>query len=67
MTWRGRGRALRKRYGSKKGSNELTPFQREQLKIARETLSMPDEMVAAMGGMTKAQAREIIHRLTGKR
>lgn len=37
-----------------------------QLKIARATLKMPDEMIGVMGGMTKEQAREIVARWESK-
>jgi hypothetical protein len=45
---------------------ELTVFERHQLKIARDSLRMPDAMLGVMGGPSKAEAREIIKRLTGK-
>jgi hypothetical protein len=45
---------------------ELSVFDRHQLRIARQTLNMPDAMVGVMGGPNKAEAREIIRRLTGK-
>jgi len=44
---------------------ELTVPEQHQLKIARDTLKMPDAMVAVMGGPSKAEAAEIIERLTG--
>jgi hypothetical protein len=37
-----------------------------QLRIARDTLKMSDVGVLVMGGPTKAEAREIIKRLTGR-
>jgi hypothetical protein len=40
--------------------------ERHQLKIALDTLKMPDAMVGVMGGPNKEEAREIIQRLTGK-
>jgi hypothetical protein len=45
----------------------LTVPERHQLKIARDTLRMSDAMAGIMGGPTKAQAREIIFRLTGRK
>jgi hypothetical protein len=51
---------------SKQNPRQLTVPERHQLKIARDTLRMPDAMVGVMGGPTKAQAREIVRRLTGK-
>jgi hypothetical protein len=41
--------------------------ERHQLRIARDTLRLKDEMVGVMGGPSKAEAREIIYRLTGRR
>lgn len=40
--------------------------ERHQLKIARSTLKMSDAGALIMGGPTKAEAREIILRLTGR-
>ena len=37
-----------------------------RLRIARQTLRMPDAMLGVMGGMTKDEARRIIKELTGK-
>ncbi len=45
----------------------LSVPERHQLKIARDTLRMADAMVGVAGGPSKAEAREIILRLTGKR
>lgn len=45
----------------------LTTPERHQLKVARATLTMSDAGALIMGGPTKAEAREIIYRLTGKR
>jgi hypothetical protein len=45
---------------------ELSVPERHQLRIARATLKMHDAAVAIMGGPNKAEAREIIKRLTGK-
>jgi len=45
---------------------ELSVPEKHQLRIARDTLRMPDAMVRVMGGPTKAEAKEIIKRLTGK-
>ena len=44
----------------------LTVFEKHQLKIARKTLNMPDEVVAILPGPTKEEARETIARLTKK-
>lgn len=35
-------------------------FKRHREKIARDTLRMSDEMVGVMGGMTKAEARDVL-------
>lgn len=45
---------------------QLSVPEQHQLKIARDTLKMNDVMVNVMGGMTKAEARAIILKLTGK-
>ena len=39
---------------------ELTVPQKHQLKIAKDTLKMPDAMVGVMGGMNKDQARKFL-------
>jgi hypothetical protein len=44
----------------------LSVPEQHQLKIARQTLKMHDAAVGVMGGPNKAEAREIIKRLTGK-
>jgi len=36
-------------------------FTRHQIRIAKDTLRMPDQIASAMGGMTKDQARGILH------
>lgn len=41
----------------------LSVPEKHALKIARDTLRMPDEMVGVMGGPDKKQAKEIIKRL----
>ena len=46
---------------------DLTIPEKHLLKIARDTLRMPDAMARVMGGPSKDEAREIIYRLTGKR
>jgi hypothetical protein len=56
---------LKRRYGRAK-KRELSVFDKHQLKIARDSLRMPDAMLGVMGGPSKAEAREIIKRLTGK-
>ena len=45
---------------------KLSVPEQHQLNIARKTLKMSDVGAAIMGGMTKAEAREVILRLTGK-
>lgn len=39
---------------------------KHQLKIARDSLNMPDAMLRVMGGPNKDEARAIIKRITGK-
>lgn len=56
---------LKRRYGHSK-KRELSVFDKHQLKIARDSLRMPDAMLGVMGGPSKEEAREIIRRLTGK-
>lgn len=41
-------------------------FKKHQLAIARKTLLMSDEMAKVMGGMTKAEAIDIIKRIRRK-
>ena len=45
----------------------LSVPEKHQLRIARQTLKYSDAGALIMGGMTKAEARDIIYRLTGKR
>ena len=47
-----------------KNGNPWTPdiFAKHQIAIAKQTLRMPDEMVRALGGMTKEEAREILRK-----
>ena len=45
---------------------KLSVPETHQLRIARDTLKMSDAGALIMGGPTKAEAREIIKRLTGK-
>lgn len=47
-------------------TRELSVPQQHQLKIAKQTLKYSDAGAAIMGGPSKAEAREIILRLTGK-
>ncbi len=47
--------------------SNLTVPQKHQLRIAYDTLKMSDIGALIMGGPSKAQAVEIIERLTGKR
>jgi len=44
----------------------LTVPEQHQLKIARRTLQLSDVGARIMGGMTKAEARQIIKKLTGR-
>lgn len=68
-------RAWQRKRGSKPGSKrvylnpkrELSIFDKHQLNIARKTLLMSDAGARIMGPPSKAEAREIIYRLTGKR
>ena len=58
---------MRKKVRNGKGADmtcRLTMAEKHQLAIARRTLRMSDEMAGVMGGPTKAEAREIIERLT---
>jgi hypothetical protein len=43
---------------------KLDVFEQHALRIARQTVRMPDAMLGVMGGPTKEQARETIRRLT---
>lgn len=45
------------------GRRELTIPEQHQLRIAKRTLKMPDQMVAVMGGMTKKEAAAIVKKL----
>lgn len=51
---------------SRHGKRELTIPERHALKVARDTLRMPDAMVGVMGGQNKETARRVIRELTGK-
>ena len=44
----------------------LSVPEKHQLKIAYATLKMSDIGASIMGGITKQEARDIIHKLTGK-
>ena len=44
---------------------KLSVFDRHKLKIARRTLKLSDVGALILGGMSKAQARELIRELTG--
>ena len=49
-----------------KGKRKLIPMtvpEKHQYRIAKQTLRMPLPMVGVMGGMSKAQAREVINNL----
>ena len=72
--WYGYGRreALggnpRRRYEKRGvGGRYLQVPEQHQLRIARDTLRMSDVGARIMGGMTKAEARAVIARLTGRR
>jgi hypothetical protein len=49
-----------------RSARRLTVPQQHMLKIARDTLNMSDAMARVMGGMTKAEARDVIVTLTGR-
>jgi hypothetical protein len=44
---------------------KLTVFERNQLKVAKDTMKMSDAGAFIMGGPSKPEAREIIKKLTG--
>jgi len=44
----------------------LTVPEKHQLKIARDTMRMTEAGALIMGGMTKAEAKAVIKKLTGK-
>ena len=44
---------------------QLSVFDKHQLRIAKDTLKMTDVGAYIMGGMTKAQAVDVIKRFTG--
>lgn len=46
--------------------SQLSVPEKHQLKVARQTLKMNDTMAGVMGGPSKAEARKIIKKLTGK-
>jgi len=48
----------RKNFGDTKDEDDI--FKKRQIEIAKKTLRMPDAMVNIIGGMTKAEAREIL-------
>lgn len=56
----------RKKTIRKANASRLSVPERHQLKIARETLRMPEAMARVMGGPTKAEARDIFRRLMAK-
>ncbi len=45
---------------------KLSVFEKHQLKIARGTLRLVDGADLILGGMTKAEARKCIKKLTGR-
>jgi hypothetical protein len=47
-------------------TSKLNVPDKHQLRIALDTLRMPDAMVSVMGEMTKRDARAIVLKLTGK-
>lgn len=48
-------------------NTQLSIPEQHQLKVARDTLKMNDVFARIMGGMSKAEARNVIEHLTGKR
>jgi len=44
----------------------MTPFEKNQLKVAEDTLRMPGAMLGVMGGVSKEEAKEIIRKLKAK-
>jgi hypothetical protein len=48
----------------KQVQQKATVAEQHQLKIARQTLKMPDAMAGVMGGMTKKQAKKVVARLS---
>jgi hypothetical protein len=46
--------------------SKLTVPEKHQLKIAKDTLKMPDAMLGVMGGMSKEEAHRIIEKLSKK-
>ena len=46
---------------------KLSVPEQHQLRIARKTLKMSDVGALVMGGPSKAEARKIIEKLTGKK
>lgn len=55
------------RKGNRRTSRRaLSVPEQHQLKVARDTLRMTDTGAIIMGGPTKAEARAIIKRLTGR-
>lgn len=48
------------------GRRQLSVPETHQLRIARDTMRMPDPMVGVMGGPNKEQSKKIIQELTGR-
>jgi hypothetical protein len=46
-----------------KNPNNITVFERHQLRIAKQTLRTPDAVAAVMGGMTKKEANNFIAKI----
>jgi len=42
---------------------KLSVFDTHRLKIARDTLKMPDEIANVLGGMNKAESRAFINKM----
>ena len=42
--------------------NNLSIFDKHQIKVAKDTLKMPDAIVNLIGGITKKQAKEILNK-----
>jgi hypothetical protein len=67
LAYKDRVRERRPAAGDSRPRRTLTVFEKHRLKIARDTLRMPDAILGVMGGgMTKEQARKVIRELTGR-
>jgi hypothetical protein len=50
----------------KEAVSELSPMERNQLRVAQQTLKMPDAMLGVMGGPSKEEAKAIILKITSR-